>query len=147
MTTKTKIYLCGGSTEAGMVAAYVNDAGEAGYEVTLDWASARIREIAKAGGQVTDALHSVEERRAIADAERAAVRASDIIWLLMPAKASFGAGYEFGLSEGRVATRMVSGPWENSNFTEGEGILKFRTHDDAMEWLTLQMMSKRASED
>ena len=130
-----KVYLCGGSTEAGMVAAYVNDVRAAGYEVTLDWASKRVREIAAAGGRITDALHSTEERRAIADSERIAVRTADIVWLLMPERASFGAGYEFGLSEGKSPFRLISGPWENSCFAEGEGILKFRTHDAALDWL------------
>ena len=131
------IYLCGGSTEAGIVAAYVNKVREAGYDVTLDWASARVREIAAAGGRVTDALHSTEERRRIADAERAALRSADIVWLLMPERASFGAGYEFGLSEEKVSTRIVSGPWENSLFVEGgvNPVRKFRMHDEALEWL------------
>jgi hypothetical protein len=124
-----------------MIASFVNKVREAGYDVTLDWASARVREIAEAGGRVTDALHSPEERRRIADAERLAVRSADIIWLLMPQRASFGAGYEFGFSEGKVAHRLVSGPWENSLFTEGteeSPIRKFRTHDDAMDWLVRQ---------
>lgn len=134
-------YLAGGSSEASLVASYIAKLKAANIPVSLDWASQRLVEIEKAGGQITDTLHSSEERTRIAIAERDAVARCDVQWLLMPERASFGcgweAGYFYGLmsanhSVGRLA--IVSGPWKNSIFTELMGA-RFDSHEEGFKFL------------
>jgi hypothetical protein len=130
---KTKLYIAGGSSEAALINDYIKRLEATGlYEVTLNWAEPRLAELA--AGK-TDVTHTPADRVRIALTEFNAVKAAQVLWLAMPLVTSFGCGFEYGCFVGLSGgTRIVSGPWRNSIFTELMDE-RFDEHEDAFSWL------------
>ena len=143
-----RIYLCGGSTEATMVASFATRLKAAGHSITHNWMKHVLAHQANGG---TDATLTQEAANQAADEDLAGVRSADILWLLFPKVASFGSGVEFGVMLERVRwiqsaaeqfpmirahvpTLMVSGNYTRSIFAR-KANLGFTDHEHAFDWL------------
>lgn len=135
-----RIYLSGGWEERLTVVQPMVRAVQAlGHTCTLDWTTGENMKDAMGG----DSTMLAAMRREIAEAEYAAVRSADVVWLLAPGyRGSAGSWFEFGCAVGIARTLwtgklvLASGPsCARSIFTELDGVQRFEHHTDALDYI------------
>lgn len=120
-----KVYVAGGSSERGMVRGWIERLRAEGIEITHDWTDdpgygrGCGREVGRHFGdlwlQVSvicgpgGLCSSCTSPRRIAQTDRDAIDAADVVWILMPAQKSEGAAWEFGYAVGKSKHTIVSG--------------------------------------
>lgn len=120
-----KLYIAGGSRECELAAHYIAAMRVAGAEITLDW----VREFRELGLATAPGW---EQKHAQMDLD--AVRAADVVWLLVPEERSDGASVEFGAALALGKYTVVSGDWRRSIFFHLADA-RYAAHDSALEHL------------
>ena len=126
-----KIYVCAGSSEINLAYKWMSGLREMGHTITHDWI-ATIREVGDANPR--SATHRQRVRWSSQDL--LGIEAADLIWLIMPAKTSFGAAFEAGYALGKGKSLIVSGDWKGSIFS-AQAEARFNEHMHAFEWIRL----------
>jgi hypothetical protein len=86
-----KIYLAGASLERHEISKYIKTLKDVGAAITFDWTAA----IEADGGKANEGL-VWDRRRELAKQALDAVRAADVVWLLLPTTSTIGAWVELG---------------------------------------------------
>jgi len=125
-----RVYVASGSDNRALATAYMERLRAAGVELTLDWAKL----IDQHGGKANRGL-SDDVRLQVAEDEVDAVERASLFWLIIPAGASCGCWFEFGIARSLpVPILVVSGDFEKSIFTALADNL-FATHDEACKFV------------
>jgi nucleoside 2-deoxyribosyltransferase len=96
-----KLYIAGGSSERlTIVRPYVDRAIAAGLTITHDWTRC----------EGYDRASTYQERRAWAEDDLGGVRRADVVWIIVQAERSEGAGVELGAALILGRRVVVSGP-------------------------------------
>lgn len=126
-----KLYLCGGSTELDLVSETMRQLRAMGHEITHDWV-ANIRDVGHANPR--DASHEARLRWSAEDLD--GIDRADLVWAMLPARASFGCAFESGFAIGSGKTVIMSGDWRASIFS-AQAYARFNEHAHAVEWVRL----------
>lgn len=122
-----KIYIAGSSREVPLIQNFMKIVREYGYEISHDWTQ---QDWAK--------KHSDVELTIKALADETAVRASDILWYVVPAEASGkseGSAFELGVARGLGKVILVSGAIQQAQIFPRLPKLRFALHAEALECL------------
>lgn len=125
-----RIYVAGGSSEYELVSSYMTRLEDAGHVITHDWT----RLVRAYGGNPPDATDI--QRAAWSNEDLRAVESSELVWLLMPERASFGAGVEVGFACAKNIPFIVSGRWTASIFS-AFAAARCDTHEEALRGICL----------
>lgn len=146
-----KVYVAGGSSERLEVREWIARLRTAGIEVTYDWTDdpgfgRGCGELVSTYGEVFGCGHMrgpgpvlcsrCMSPLRIAETDRAAVDAADIVWWIVPRERSEGAAGEAGYALGRGKRLLVSGSRTNCPFRVFGTC--FLSHEGAFEYLRLQ---------
>ena len=126
-----KLYLCGGSSELDLVSEHMGLLRAMGHEITHDW-TATIRAVGDANPR--NARH--KKRLGWSAEDLDGIDRADLVWAMLPAKASFGCAFESGFAIGSGKTVIMSGDWRASIFS-AQASARFNEHAHAIEWLRL----------
>lgn len=126
-----RIYICGGSSEMDRIAGYMRQMRELGHEITHDWVSV-IRNAGEANPR--EAPH--EARVYWSGEDLSGIRKANLVWVVLPAKPSFGCAFEAGYAIGHGQIVIVSGDWRASIFSS-QAEARFNEHEHAIDWLRL----------
>lgn len=122
------IYVCGSSDEMARAAHWMHRLELAGIEVVSTW----VQVIAVEGGDANPRDATPEQRRAWSGADIFEVGAADLVWMLVPIRASGrGAYFELGVGHALRKHLVASGDTLQSVFTAQA--LEFATDDDAFD--------------
>lgn len=129
------IYVASGSAEPDISVAeeWIGKLRLQGFTITHDWTA-----IVRAHGGGSPRTASDRDRLTWVSVDIDAVCAAETLWLIVPTKPSFGAGFELGIAHiTRQANSLilVSGDWRSSIFTS-VAHERFDTHERAFEYLT-----------
>lgn len=126
-----KVYVCGSSSELDMVAGRMRQLRGLGHVITHDWT-----ETVRGNGESNPRTASLRQRTNWSADDIRGIEAADIVWALMPVKASFGCAFEVGFAIGHGTNVIISGDWRASIFTS-QALATFNEHEHAFEWLKL----------
>lgn len=126
-----KVYVCGGSSELDLVTDYMTVLAHMGHEITHDWARV-IRE----RGEANPRNDTHEQRLAYGAADLRGIMAADLVWIIMPAKTSFGCAFEAGNAYAKRKVVIFSGDWRSTIFS-AQARARFDNHADALRWITV----------
>lgn len=117
-----KVYVAAGSSEAARAADIIERLRAAGVHVTYDWTPA-----------VLLGSSDLRDPR-VAQLEVEAALAADVVWFLVPARGSSGAGFEVGVAyhAGRIV--VCSGPHLGA-FHFGVLMVEHETDEEVLAWL------------
>jgi hypothetical protein len=126
-----KIYVCGGSSEMDLIASYMQKLRAMGHTITHDWV-ATIRAAGEANPR--NATHKQRDKWSTEDLN--GVNESSLMWVILPAKTSFGCAFEAGYAVGMGENVIMSGDWRATIFSS-KANARFNEHDHALEWIRL----------
>lgn len=128
------IYVIGASAELERAERVIAALRERGAEVVGDW-TASVR-AAREAGYATDATVPRETARKAARANRAAIRAAEVVIALVPERPSAGYGYDLGIAHEEGLEVIRSGPARSIYDHDAVRVVESdeAAVDAAMEW-------------
>jgi hypothetical protein len=126
-----KIYIAGGSSEMDLVGIQMGLVRAMGHTITYDWVSTII---SVGAANPRDATH--RQRMRWCDEDLRGIENAHMVWIILPAKTSFGCAFEAGFACGNGQKFIVSGDWRASIFSS-RALARFDEHHHAISWLQL----------
>lgn len=132
-------YVIGSSAEIDRAERAIAALHERGVDVTHDWT----RDIRRARehGHASDSSLCLPEQRMHADADLYGIERADVLLLLWPERASFGAGVEWGYALALVALvrgdqrLAISAPVASPHVFTSYASTRFTADEDAIAWI------------